>query len=373
MSTDLSQTRLVYIAPRVGIGGVGDFAEAFVDAVRSHFAEVVEYRHGGPGDDSVSDLRRHSAAIRKLVAEAPGGRVLVHAELSGGAVVPFWATAKLPDHVPVTATIHDPPHPIWWPARTRFMAQHWLVNHAVHFPLRRLSYAVQRKWLRATTLFVLTESGAKSIRPAYPHARVVRVPHQVADRPDIRPPEQRPLAIGLFGLVYRGKGFEQIGALRKLLPAEIAIRVAGRGTEDLPRIEGIDIVGGIEGEAEDAFFESVRAIVMPYGKRSPYGMGYPSSAVMAHAVAYGTPVICTDHGALGDLGEDEGVVVLRGLSHAPDEVAAAFADAVTALVDDDAKLATLGEQVLVQRKARSAVEIAKAFTTVWSELLESSK
>jgi len=112
---------------------------------------------------------------------------------------------------------------------------------------------------------------------------------------------------------------------------------------------------------------------MPYGKRSPYGMGYPSSAVMAHAVAYGTPVICTDHGALGDLGEDEGVVVLRGLSHAPDEVAAAFADAVTALVDDDAKLATLGEQVLVQRKARSAVEIAKAFTTVWSELLESSE
>ena len=43
---------------------------------------------------------------------------------------------------------------------------------------------------------------------------------------------------------------------------------------------------------------------------------------------------------------------------------------MTALVDDDAKLATLGEQVLVQRKARSAAEIAKAFTTVWSELLE---
>ncbi len=64
--------------------------------------------------------------------------------------------------------------------------------------------------------------------------------------------------------------------------------------------------------------------------------------------------------------------MLRGLSHAPDDVAAAFADAVTALVDDEAKLATLGEQVLVQRKARSAVEIAKAFTTVWSELLESS-
>jgi hypothetical protein len=356
----------------VGLGGVGDYAEDFVAAVRPHFADVVEYRHGAPGDDSVADLRRHRAAIRKLVADAPGGRVLVHCELSGGAVVPFWSTANLPDTVPVTATIHDPPHPIWWPARTRFMAEHWLVNHAVHFPSRRLSHRVQRRWLRATTLFVLTASGARSIVAAYPRTHVVQVPHLVADRTLIRPPQERPLAVGLFGLVYRGKGFEQIGRLRELLPKEVGIRVAGRGTEELPRAEGIDIVGAIEGQAEDAFFDSVRAIAMPYGKRSTYGMGYPSSAVMAHAVAYGTPVICTDHGALGDSGEDQGVLVLRGLPDDPDEVAAAFGTAAQALVGDDIRLTAMGEQVGVQRTARSGPEVARLFSETWSELLERS-
>lgn len=348
---------------------MGDYAEDFVQAVRPYFADVVEYRHEAPGHDGVADLRRHRDAIRTLLADASDGPVLIHCELSGGALVPFWSLANLSPDVPVTATVHDPPHPIWWPALTRFMARHWFINHTVHFPLRRLSYAVQRKWLRATTLFVLTESGARSIEPAYPHTRVVQVPHLVTVRGETRPPAERPLAIGFFGLVYRGKGFDQIGKLRELLPREIAIRVAGRGTEQLPRVDGVDIVGAIDGEAEDAFFDSVRAIVMPYGKRSPYGMGYPSSAVMAHAVAYGTPVICTDHGALGDLGDDEGIMVLRGLSDEPDEVARAFADAIRVLVLDDDRLTVMGEQVLLERRARSGTEVAKAFTTVWAQLL----
>ena len=31
--------------------------------MRRHFADVVQYRHGGPGDDSIADLRRPSGVV----------------------------------------------------------------------------------------------------------------------------------------------------------------------------------------------------------------------------------------------------------------------------------------------------------------------
>ncbi len=108
MSSVLSGARLIVVAPKVGVGGVGDYSQDLVDAVRPHVGELVEHRTGQPGDDSVAELRRQNAAIREMVATAPGP-VLVHTELSGGAVAGFWGTAGLPDEVPVTATIHDPP------------------------------------------------------------------------------------------------------------------------------------------------------------------------------------------------------------------------------------------------------------------------
>ncbi|GGF28591.1 glycosyltransferase [Williamsia phyllosphaerae] len=371
MGAQLSETRLVYIAPRLGVGGVGDYADDVVDAVRPYFADVLEYRHEGPGRSSVADLRAHRREIRELVARARSqGPTIVHAELSGGALVPFWGIAGLPDDVPVSATVHDPPHPIWWPARTRFMADHWLINHAVHFPFRGVSHRVQRKWLRATTLFVLTESGARSVPPDYPDARVVQIPHLVSERRLGKPPEERPLNVGFFGLVYRGKGFDQVSLLRERLPAEIGIRVAGRGTETLPQTDGIEIVGGVEDEAEDAFFDSVRAIAMPYGKRSPYGMGYPASGVMSRAIAYGTPVICSDHGALGDMTGAQGITVLRGLPEDDaDAVADAFAGAIRNLLPDTGAIATAGENVRTERAASSGAEVAKAFAAAWTDML----
>ena len=139
------------------------------------------------------------------------------------------------------------------------------------------------------------------------------------------PAPQRPLAVGFFGLVYRGKGFELIGRIRELLSDDVAIRVAGRGTEQLTPAPGIDIVGGVEGAEEDAFFESVRAVVVPYGRRTFYGPAYPSSAVVTHAIGYGTPVICSDHGALVDLDQRHGADndIARG---AVDRYQVAFGD-----------------------------------------------
>ena len=97
------------------------------------------------------------------------------------------------------------------------------------------------------------------------------------DRPEIPPAQDRPKAVGFFGFVYRGKGFEQIAQIREQLPDDIVIRIAGRGTEELPRADGIEILGGVDGPAEDAFFSSVRAIALPYGKRHFYAETYPAS------------------------------------------------------------------------------------------------
>lgn len=364
---ELSNSRLVYLGPRSGIGGVGDYAEQFVDAVRPLFGEVVEYRHGGPGDDTVVDLRRHRAAIRDLVARSPRGATVVHAELSGGAVAPFWALTGVRD-TPVTAMVHDAPQLIWWPARTKFMAGHKLVNHGLHYPLRSVSRRVQRRVAGNKVLFALTDSGVASLETEYPDTRVVRVPHLTPVRSAIAAVTERPRAIGFFGLVYRGKGFEQIAEIRRMLPDDITIRIAGRGTEALPSAPGIDIVGGVDGDDEDAFFASVRAIVVPYGKRTFYGAAYPSSAVIAHAIGYGTPVICSDHGALQDLDERAGAVVLRGLAEGPD-TARRFADAITSLVNDDARLAELDTHLTAERAARAPRRVAEIVGAEWSKLL----
>jgi hypothetical protein len=80
---------------------VGDYSENLVKAVRPYFGELVEHRTPGPGNATLADVRRHRRAVARLVAEGPPGRVLVHAELSTGALSPFWAIAGLKD-VPVT-------------------------------------------------------------------------------------------------------------------------------------------------------------------------------------------------------------------------------------------------------------------------------
>ena len=204
--------------------------------------------------------------------------MLVHAELSTGAVSPFWAIAGLKD-VPVTATVHDPPQGLWFVGRTKFIAEHRLLNHAIHYPLRPLSRAIEGVAYRDRTLFALTDAGRRSIERTYPRTRALYIPCMSFDRQTITPVQDRPKAVGFFGHVYRGKGFDQISRIRELLPDDISIRIAGRGTESLPAADGIEVLGGVDGPEEDAFFESVRAIVMPYGKRHWYAETYPASGV----------------------------------------------------------------------------------------------
>lgn len=368
MMVDLKDYRLVFVAPAPGKTAVGDYAEDFITPVRPHFGEVCEVRCGSPGEDGVADARRARKAVRDFVAAAPNGRVLVHAELAAGGFVPFWSIVGLPG-VPVTATIHDPPQGVWWPWSARFMHRSRLLFHGVHFPSQKLTTKFEGRVNAGRTLIALTDTGRWSIEQRYPHISAVHIPHIVRDRPTIQPAQERPKAIGFFGHVYRGKGFEQIAGIRRQLPDDVLIRVAGRGTESLPREDGIEILGAVDGPAEDAFFESVRAIVVPYGKRHWQDETYPASGVVAHAMAYRTPIVTTGYGSLAELGTQTGAVVVPGNRADPDALATELAKAISQLVNDKARLTELGEYSEKARQARSGPRTAEAFAAVWSRVL----
>jgi glycosyltransferase involved in cell wall biosynthesis len=368
MPVDLREYRLVYIGPAEGQTAVGDYAENFVNAVRPLFGEVVQRRTLGPGAETVAQVRGHRRAVADLVAGGKPGRVLVHAELAAGAVSAFWSIAGLRG-VPVTATVHDPPQGIWWPARTRFVAQHRLVMHGLHYPLRPLSRVVEGVVNGDRTMVALSQIGADSIKAIYPGATVAAVPHIISERPRLRPLTERPKAVGFFGHVYRGKGFEQIARIRRALPEDIVIRVAGRGTEALTGGPGVEIVGPVDGPAEDAFFDSVRAVVIPYGKRHFYAETYPASGSVAHSMAYRTPVVCTDYGALAELDERTGALVVRIGDQNAEQVASALAKAIVSLVDDEERLAEFGRHVEAYREACSGPRTAEAFGRIWTDML----
>ncbi|MDR3663365.1 MAG: glycosyltransferase [Mycobacterium sp.] len=368
MPVDLRDYRLVYIGPKVGQTAVGDYAENFVNAVQPLFGEVVQRRTLGPGAETVAEVLGHRRAVADLVAGGRPGRVLVHAELAAGAVSAFWSIAGLRG-VPVTATIHDPPQGIWWPARTRFVADHRLVMHGLHYPLRPVSRMIEGMVNGRRTLFALSDTGRRAIKDTYPHTDVAYVPHLVSERPMLRPLTERPKAVGFFGHVYRGKGFELISRIRRELPDDIVIRVAGRGTESLPAAPGVEIVGPVDGPTEDAFFDSIRAVVIPYGKRHFYAETYPASGSVAHSTAYRTPVVCTDYGSLAELDERTGALVVHTRDYAPETVAPALATAIVSLVDDDERLAQFGRDVDDYRAACSGPRTAEAFGRVWTDML----
>ena len=363
----LAEYRLVFVGPALGQTSVGDYSQNFVSAVKPYFAEVIEHRTPGPGNASVADVLRYRKDVARTVAEGPPGRVLVHAELSAGALTPFWSTAGIND-VPVTATVHDPPQGVWTPARTRGVARYRLVTHSIHYPLRPLSRVIEGVAYRGRTMFALTEAGRRSIERTYPRTRALYVPCMAFDRPTIQPAQDRPKAVGFFGHVYRGKGFDQIGRIREFLPDDILIRIAGRGTESLAPADGIEVLGGVDGPDEDAFFESVRAIVVPYGRRHWYSETYPASGVAASAQSYSTPVISTGYGPLAELDEATGAVTVQA-NTGNDGVTEALAEAISSLVNDRERLTELGNNAEKTRHERSPASTAAAFVNAWSQML----
>lgn len=358
---------LILVAPRAGSGGVGDYAEEFVAAAVPRFTAFREIRTAGPDHvgllDVLRDRRRLSREIRKFRAAGP---VVVHFELSAASLGPFWLLAGASRGVVATATVHDPPRAVWWPFRFKTVARHKIIQHGIHLPLRPVSARLERWLLRGTTLFALSDVGAAALRQAFPACRVFSGQHFIPLRAALKPTSQRPLAVGLYGHAGKGKGFESLVELRRELPADVEIRVAGRGTDKLPPIPGVTILGAVEGQQEDAFFESVRAVLLPYDKVSRYyGKMLPASGVAARAFAYRTPVIGFDSGTLGEAATHGGLIAVR--ASVPE-----LAEAAYRTISDVAQLELLDRQIVELQKER-AVQLAPApFLAYWKEAVTTS-
>jgi glycosyltransferase involved in cell wall biosynthesis len=279
--------------------------------------------------------------------------------------VPFWllASRRVRSRATVvTATLHDAPLAVWTPFRTALVGRSHFATHAIHFPLMRLHRLLERRVLRGVSLFALTASGATAIE-AETGARGVDVAFLPAPvRPVVAPAAERPLAIGLFGYVYRGKGFDQLAALRDAVDPAIEIVVAGRGTEALAPVPGVRVLGAVEGEDEDRFFAGVRAIVLPYGKRGAYGPTiHVASSVVARALAYRTPIIALSHPGLSD----EADVVEGGVRE--------LGERINAVLPDDEAIAALAERSCALAERLTSAEAFAVFARRWAALLEDGR
>ncbi len=339
---------------------MSDYADDILTLAHEVFPRVIEVRCGGAGQDSFSDVRRGMREVQRAIRSSRGP-VLLHTELSGGALLPFWALtlkdARRPN-VRRSSTLHDAPLGVWLPFRSRGIGKSRLLVHAIHFPTMPLLQRFERRVLKGVRLSALTESGARAIEYElrHEHVDVTFLPPPV--KPELEPPVERPLAVGLFGYVYRGKGFDSLAQLRLLIDPRITIRVAGRGTEQLDAEPGVDIVGPVEGADEDRFFESVRAILMPYSKRSSYGpVTHVASSVLARSIAYGTPAMTIAYPGLAN----EAAVAASNLD--------ALAEAVNDTLFDDQKLEAATRHTL---EMRDELTLEVAFATLsqgWREAL----
>ena len=357
---NLANTRIICLAPATGTSGVGDYADDFLGAIRPHFGQVVEIRHGGPGEDRIVDCFRIRRQLKSLLRDPAWPETIVHSELSGGAFLPFWVTARLKATLN-TATLHDPPYGVWQPYRSRLIARSWFWTHSVHFPTMKFNERLERRILKGRPLFVLTKTGANAARSTLRTTRVHECSLIESQRPDLRPAEDRPMAVGLFGYAYRTKGLEMISALRELIDGDIAIRVAGRGTENLPQVPGVDILGEVNDAAEDAYFGSIRLLVMPYGERLVYGRPvFAASSVMHRAISYQTPVLWASASA-SDRGDGIATVALDP---------AHIATTINVLLRDHEQLSDMGKRVRNRRSNQSTEAVIAPFLDVWAGRVE---
>ncbi|MDX6278786.1 MAG: polysaccharide biosynthesis protein PslF [Nocardioidaceae bacterium] len=357
--TALSDKRLVYVAPRFGASGVGDYADDFIAAVRPHVRDVVEVRFGPPRGDRWIDIWRHRREVRRAVADAGADNTIVHCEMSGGSLAAFWATKGVRAST-LSATLHDPPRPIWFPYLTRLIGRSAHVSYGLHRPLDPSSAWLERRAMRPFVLFALSTPGVEILERermgAARHLSHLIIP----ERAPITPVIDRPRAVGLFGHVYRGKGFGALEEFRAALDPAIAIRVAGRGTEELDPIAGVEILGEVNGPDEDAFFASISALLLPYEHRFVYGHPVaPASSVLARAMAYATPAVCSNVGEFGIIAAEGGCLAVDGGGRE-------LATAAQALLADDDRLRAAAAGVVAYRETQTVDAAIAPYLAAWS-------
>ena len=312
--------------------------------------------------ETLGEVLRSVRSIRETAARAAQqGPVIAHFEQSASSLTAFWG-ALVTRCIPVTATVHDAPEPVWWPFDTRTVKRHRALHHGIHYPLRFLTDALQRRMCDGRVMIALTSTGARNLELRQPGADARDARHIIPNRPALRPLTERPLAVGLFGHVYRGKGFDQIDRLRAELDDDVEIVVAGRGTQSLPARPGVRVLGEVNGADEDSFFDSIRILVLPYTRNSRYGPAYVASGAISRSLAYGTPILCTRNGALPEIAAEGGAITVDGVAN--------IARRANTVVRDDVTLHRLADEVSRLQAERTPGKCVAPFLDAWAELAD---
>ena len=231
----------------------------------------------------------------------------------------------------------------------------------MHYPLQVASNALQRRVTRGRTLIVLTSIGARETARWAPAADVRATRIFIPSRPPLAPLTERPLAVGLFGYLYKAKGFDGLHELRDRLDDDIDIVVAGRGTEALTAGRGITVLGEVNGTDEDRFFAGIRALLVPYAKNTLYGLVFAASSTISRSHAYGTPVICTLDGALPEAAAEGGTVGIDG-------GIGDLARCANSVVRDEQTLDRLADEVAWLKADRTVENCAAPFLQAWADI-----
>jgi hypothetical protein len=156
------------------------------------------------------------------------------------------------------------------------------------------------------------------------------------------------------------QGFNLLPQIRALLPTEIELRVAGVGTEELPAVAGVDVSGAVWGEDEDAWFASVRVVLLPY-HRAPIGgvEAFAASAVQSQAAAYQTPCVALSWPTMDELAAEGGC-----------DVAATLADVVARAAEiatSEQRAREAWQRLETHRRARSAEKVVADYLQLWDQ------
>jgi glycosyltransferase involved in cell wall biosynthesis len=253
--------------------------------------------------------------------------------LGGGALREFYAARRLSREgvVPVCATIHDPPRPVWWPLHSSAVRRNRVIAAGVReatAPLaRRLESSVMHS---LDALFVLTHAGAASMRSKYQltDAQLLRtLSYPTASTGSDVPPNlasaRRGLTVGFFGYWYPGKGLEVlIDAISLLRDADPPIHAKLWG--DISSLAGhrqgnhyrevvlnhlrhadlgnrVEVLGYLDGAEVRPRLRECDVVVLPYITSPVVAELRSTSASMFEALTAHTPVIASDVKALNEM------------------------------------------------------------------------
>lgn len=260
-------------------------------------------------------LGRYAAALprlRRFCREEPGG--VVYMSLSGGPGLLFEAlVAGRVRRAGLGLWVH---HHSFRYLDAAYRPMHWLVRAAGrgarHIVLgETMAEQLRLRYPEVTNLLVLSNAGLVG-EPLPPGpAAPVRAPGAV-------------LTVGYLSNLSAAKGLEDVIELARLAgagSAPLRFRVAGpfsrpadavRFEPQLRALANVELVGPVFGEAKEAFFRSVDAVVFPSRYRNE-----AEPLVVLEALRHGRPVIALGRGCVPAMLSEGGVVLPRDGGFAP--------------------------------------------------------